>query len=85
MLTAFLSYIVVIDPDEVAGRGEGIPRDVEPAMAGEELVGVLTGFEGQIIGIKGRNPSKFLILNSQICFLSGGERNYRVLIMKFCI
>ncbi len=45
MPTAFLSYIVVIDPDEVAGRGEGIPGDVEPAMAGEELVGVLTGFE----------------------------------------
>jgi len=30
---------VVPDADEVAGWREGIPRDVEPAIAGEELVG----------------------------------------------
>ena len=29
----------------MAGRGEGVPGDVEPAAAGEELVGELTGFE----------------------------------------
>ena len=31
---------VVPNPDEVAGVGEGSPGDVEPAIAGEELVGV---------------------------------------------
>ena len=29
----------------MAGRGEGVPRDVEPAAAGEELVGELPGLE----------------------------------------
>ena len=29
----------------MAGRGEGVPGDVEPAMAGEELVGERPGFE----------------------------------------
>ena len=33
--------LVVPDADEVAGRGEGVPRDVKPTRAGEELVGVL--------------------------------------------
>ena len=32
---------VVPDADVVAGRGEGSPGDVEPAGAGEELVGAL--------------------------------------------
>ena len=31
---------VVPDPDVVAGLGVGVPGDVEPAGAGEELVGV---------------------------------------------
>ena len=29
----------------MAGRGEGVPGDVEPAAAGEELVGELPGLE----------------------------------------
>ena len=37
--------LIVIDPDEVARRGEGVPGDVEPAVASEELVGELPGFE----------------------------------------
>ena len=37
--------LIVIDPDEMAGRGEGVPGDVEPAAAGEELVGELPGLE----------------------------------------
>ena len=32
---------VITDADEVAGRGEGIPRDVEPGGGGQQLVGVL--------------------------------------------
>ena len=36
---------VIINPNEVARLAEGIPRDVEPARAGEQLVGVLTGLE----------------------------------------
>ena len=36
---------VVIDPDEMARWGEGVPGDVEPAAAGEELVGELPGLE----------------------------------------
>ena len=39
------ALMVVIDPDEMAGRGEGIPGNVEPAVAGEELIGELPGFE----------------------------------------
>jgi hypothetical protein len=31
---------VITNPDVVAGRREGIPGDVEPAIAGKELVGV---------------------------------------------
>lgn len=31
--------LVVADADEVAGLAGGIPGDVEPAVAGEELVG----------------------------------------------
>ena len=29
----------------MAGSGKGIPGDVEPAAAGEELIGELPGFE----------------------------------------
>ena len=29
----------------MAGRGEGIPRDMEPAVAGEKLISELPGFE----------------------------------------
>ena len=36
---------VITDADIVAGLGERIPGDVEPAVAGEELVGVLADFE----------------------------------------
>ena len=39
-----LSFVVT-DADEVAGRCEGGPGDVEPAGAGEELVGVSTTAE----------------------------------------
>ena len=31
--------LVVPEADEVSGRGEGSPGDVEPARGGEELVG----------------------------------------------
>ena len=37
--------LVVPNPDEVAGCAEGVPGDVEPAGAGEELVGVLAGLQ----------------------------------------
>ena len=43
--TTFAALTVIIDPDDMAGRGEGVPGDVEPAVAGEELVGELPGFE----------------------------------------
>ena len=36
---------VVAEADEVAGWGEGVPGDVEPAGTGEELVGVGIGAE----------------------------------------
>ena len=32
---------VVANPDEVSGRGEGVPGDVKPVGACQELVGVL--------------------------------------------
>ena len=41
---ALLLFIVPY-PDEMAWRGEGIPRDVEPAVAGQELVGKCMGLE----------------------------------------
>ena len=37
--------LVVTDADIVAGWTEGSPRDVEPAIAGEELVGKGLGFQ----------------------------------------
>ena len=37
-----LLLFVVTDADIVAGQTEGLPRDVEPAGAGQELVGILT-------------------------------------------
>ena len=37
--------LVIPYSDKVAGLGEGCPRDVEPAGAGEELVGVFTTAE----------------------------------------
>ena len=40
-LSCFHLFTVVPDADEVAGRGEGRPGDVEPAVAGEQLVGAL--------------------------------------------
>ena len=40
-----LFLFVIPDSDEVAGEGEGRPRDMEPTGAGEELVGVRIGAE----------------------------------------
>ena len=34
----FCTLLLVAEVDVVAGRAEGVPRDVEPAGAGEELV-----------------------------------------------
>ena len=39
-----LSFVVPY-PDIVAGGTEGRPRDVEPTIAGEELVGIFTTAE----------------------------------------
>jgi len=36
---------VVPEADEVAGVGEGRPGDVEPAGAGQQLVGIVAGVE----------------------------------------
>lgn len=36
---AFYISFVISDADVVAGWGEGVPGDVEPATAGEELLG----------------------------------------------
>ena len=36
-----LLLLVVTEADIMAGRGEGTPGDVEPAVAGQELVGIL--------------------------------------------
>jgi hypothetical protein len=37
--------LVITDPDVMAGLGEGIPGDVEPAVAGEQLVGMLADLQ----------------------------------------
>ena len=37
--------LVVPKPNKVAGGGEGRPGDVEPAVAGQKLVGVFAGAE----------------------------------------
>ena len=37
-----LLLLVVAEADEVAGHGGGVPGDVEPGRAGQELVGVFT-------------------------------------------
>ena len=37
--------LVIPNPDIMSGRGEGIPRDVEPAVAGEELIGEFVSLE----------------------------------------
>ena len=36
---------IISYPDIVSWSGEGIPRDVKPAVAGKELVGMLAEFE----------------------------------------
>ena len=41
----FLPLNIVPYPDLSAGLAEGVPRDVEPVTAGEQLVGVLAGLE----------------------------------------
>ena len=43
--TRVVFLFVVTDADEVAGDAEGGPRDVEPAVAGEELVGEGVGLQ----------------------------------------
>ena len=43
-LVSFKSFVIPY-PDVVAGRGEGIPRDVEPAIAREQLVGVFADLQ----------------------------------------
>jgi len=40
-----LLLLVVPYPDEVAGDAEGFPRDVEPAGAGQKLVGIFACLE----------------------------------------
>ena len=40
-----IGLLVVTDPDVVAGRREGIPGDVEPAVAGKQLVGMLADLQ----------------------------------------
>jgi len=40
-----LFLFVIPDSDEVAGEGEGIPGNVEPAGAGEELVSQIVSLE----------------------------------------
>ena len=42
---SFLESFIVSNPNIMAGRAERTPRDVEPAGAGEELVGVFAGAE----------------------------------------
>ena len=37
--------LVIPYPNVVAGRGEWIPGDMEPAVAGQELVGEVVGFK----------------------------------------
>ena len=37
--------LIIPYPDEVPGRAERRPRDVEPAGGGKELVGIFTGLE----------------------------------------
>jgi hypothetical protein len=36
---------IVADSDIIAGLAEGVPRDVEPAIASQELVGIGAGAE----------------------------------------
>ena len=36
---------VITDAEIVAGRTEGVPGDVEPAIAGEQLVGMFTDLQ----------------------------------------
>ena len=45
MRVSGITLLVVPDANEVAGRMEGRPRDVEPAGAGQELVGQGVGFQ----------------------------------------
>ena len=40
-----LLLLIVSNPDKVARRSEGCPRDVEPAIAGQQLVGIGAGAE----------------------------------------
>ena len=43
-LVSFKSFVIPY-PDVVAGRGDGIPGDVEPAIAREQLVGVFADLQ----------------------------------------
>lgn len=44
-ISKVISLFVVPDPHLAAGFAEGIPRDVEPAAAREQLVGILPGLQ----------------------------------------
>jgi len=55
-----LFLFVIPDSDEVAGLGEGSPGDMEPAVAGEQLVGQIVSLEEvhealELAGVLGAN------------------------------
>ena len=45
VIGTFVSLFVIPDADVVTRLSEGVPRDVEPAVAGQELVGEFVGLE----------------------------------------
>ena len=45
IVSSIFSLFVVIDADIMAGRGKRVPRDVEPTVAGQQLVGEGVGFK----------------------------------------
>ena len=49
--------LVIPDADEAAGRSEGVPGDVEPICAGEELVGVLARLQERDEALGGYDDS----------------------------
>ena len=45
IVSSIFSLFVVAEPDIVARLDEGVPGDMEPAVAGEQLVGEGVGFK----------------------------------------
>ena len=50
--------MVVADADVAAGRAKGVPRDVEPARTGQQLVGILAALKeddeaAELLGVAG--------------------------------